>query len=178
MAISAIMAAVSTATAYAGGTLFFSSIAAHFLITTAMGAALNALTPKPNFGAASSGYSLQGVSGAALDHQIIYGETRVGGVRVYDVVTGNKNKNLNRIIAFAGHEIDSYQEIYLNDEVVTLDGSGNVTSPSQYDGFVRIKTYLGTTIQTADPDLVSETSSLTDGIWTPNHRLQNIAFVR
>ena len=179
MAISAVAAAISTATAAATGALFFGSIAAHFLITTAMGAALNALTPKPKAPGAvgSQGYSLSGQSGSALDHQIVYGEARVGGVRVYDASTGGNNEFLHRILAFAGHEIDSYQEIYLNDEVVTLDGSGNVTSPPQYNGFVRIKTYLGTTTQTADPDLVSETSGLTDGQWTTDHRLQNIAYV-
>jgi hypothetical protein len=179
MAISAVAAAISTATAAATGALFFGSIAAHFLITTAMGAALNALTPKPKApgDAAAQGYSLSGQSGAALDHQIIYGEARVGGARVYDSSTGGNNEFLHRILAFAGHEVDSYQEIYLNDEIVTLDGSGNVTSPSKYNGFVRIKTYLGTTTQTADPDLVNETSGLTDGIWTTDHRLQGIAYV-
>ena len=97
MAISAVVAAVSTAgLAFTTGFATVSAAATYFLVTTAMGAALNALTPKPNFGA-SGGYSLQGVSGAALDHQIIYGETRVGGVRVYDVVTGNKNKNLKKV---------------------------------------------------------------------------------
>ena len=178
MAISAVVAAVSTATAAVSGALFFGSIAAHFLISTAMGAALNALAPKPNLaGLTSRGYSINGESGAALDHQIIYGRARVGGVRVYDSSTGNKNKFLHRIIAFAGHEIESYEQIYLNDEVVTLDSNGNVTSPSRYNGVVRIKRYLGTTTQTADPDLISETSSLTDGRWTSQHTLSNIAYV-
>jgi hypothetical protein len=178
MAISAIMAAVSTATAYAGGTLFFSSIAAHFLITTAMGAALNALTPKPSFGAASGGYSLQGVSGAALDHQVIYGETRVGGVRVYDAATGDNNQTLNRIVAFAGHEVDSYQEIYLNDEVITLSGA-SVTAPERYNGQVALAQYFGTTTQTADAGLITETAELeaNEGKWTSDHRLQGIAYL-
>ena len=134
MAVSAVMGALSTATtALSGGT--FLSIASlgltggfgHFLISTAMGAALNALTPKPSTGS-SRGYSIAGESGAALDHQIIYGEVRVGGVRIYDASTGNKNEFLHRILAFAGHEVDSYQQIYLNDEVVTIDGTGNVTN--------------------------------------------------
>jgi hypothetical protein len=185
MAVSAVMAAVSTgAAALAGGA--FMSVAAigltgafgHFLISTAMGAALNALTPKPSMGS-SRGYSISGESGAALDHQIIYGEARVGGVRVYDASTGNKNKYLHRVLAFAGHEIDSYQQIYLNDEVVTIDGSGNVTSPSRYNGYVRIKRYFGTTTQTADPDLISDTASLAtnSGRWTSAHRLQGIAYL-
>lgn len=177
MAVSAVVAAFSTATVAATtGAFILGSALTHFLISTAMGAALNALAPKPNVGS-SRGYSISGESGAALDHQIIYGRVRVGGIRVYDSSTGNKNKFLHRIIAFAGHEIDSYDEIYLNDEVVTLDGSGNVTSPSRYNGFVRIKRYYGTTGQAADPDLISETSSLTDGRWTSQHTLSNIAYL-
>jgi hypothetical protein len=185
MAASAIIGLISAGTtALTGGTLLggflvggAGTLFTHFLVTTAMGAALNALTPKPKLGAGSRGYSLRGESGAALDHQIVYGEARVGGVRVYDASTGGNNEFLHRVLAFAGHEIDSYQQIYLNDEVVTLDGSGNVTAPAQYVGFVRIKTYLGTTTQAADPDLVAATSGLTDGIWTTNHRLQGIAYV-
>jgi hypothetical protein len=179
MAISALAAAVSTGvTAFTGGAFILGTAFKHFLVTTAMGAALNALTPKPKAGG-GGGYSLQGESGAALDHQIIYGETKVGGVRVYDASTGGKNQFLHRVLAFAGHEIDSYQQIYLNDEVVTLDGDGNVTSPSRYNGFVRIKTYLGTDSQTADADLVSETSDLDAdaGRWTTNHRLRGIAYI-
>jgi hypothetical protein len=185
MAVSAVMAAVSTgAAALAGGA--FMSIAAigltgafgHFLISTAMGAALNALTPKPSMGSAR-GYSISGESGAALDHQIIYGQARVGGVRVYDASSGEKNKYLHRVLAFAGHEIDSYQQIYLNDEVVSIDGSGNVTSPSRYNGYIRIKRYFGTTTQTADPSLISDTASLdsSNGRWTSAHRLQGIAYL-
>lgn len=182
MAASALIGLISTAGAAAGlvapiGGFLGMGLFGHFLVTTAMGAALNALTPKPKVGAGAQGYSLSGQSGAALDHQIIYGEARVGGARVYDASTGGRNQFLHRILAFAGHEIDSYQDIYLNDEVVTLDGNGNVTSPSQYNGFVRIKKYLGTTTQTADPDLVSETSGLTDGRWTTDHRLQGIAYL-
>lgn len=186
MAISAVMGALSAGTtllsggalmggfllgAGATGTLF-----THFLVSTAMGAALNALTPKPSVGS-SRGYSLTGASGSALDHQIIYGTVRVGGVRVYDASTGNNNEYLHRILAFAGHRIDSYQEIYLNDELLTLDGSGNVTSPAKYNGYVRIKQYLGLANQTADTDLINETSALTEGVWTSSHRLRNIAYL-
>lgn len=182
MAVSAIIAALSTgATVFTGGALFGGSILTTFLVRTAMGAALNALTPKAKTsgggGGSSGGYSLRGDSGSALDHQIIYGETKVGGVRVYDASTGVDNKFLHRVIAFSGHEIDSYRQIYLNDELVTLDGSGNVTSPSRYNGYVRIKTYLGTTTQNADPDLIAETSGLSDGVWTTNHRLQGISYI-
>jgi len=184
MAISALVAAISTGVGVVAGNIAVSSAFTYFLLSTAMGAALNALTPKPtvpssSLGRSSGGYSLQGTSGSALDHQIIYGETKVGGVRIYDSSTGSKNKFLNRVIAFAGHEIDSYQKIYLNDDLVKLDSSGNVTSPSRYKGLVRIKRYFGTETQTADAQLISETSGLAvaKGRWTTSHRLQGIAYL-
>jgi len=180
MAVSAVVALLSTGvTVLTGGALILGSVVSHFLVTTAMGAALNALTPKPSARGGGGGYSLQGAFGAALDHQIIYGETRVGGARIYDCTTGATNTNLHRVIAFAGHEIDSFQQIYFNDELVTLDASGNVTSPRRYKGFARIKTYLGTDTQIADPNLISETASLTSatGKWTVDHRLQGIAYL-
>ena len=181
MAISALVAAISTGVGVVAGNIAISSAFTYFLLSTAMGAALNALTPKPSssLGRSSGGYSLQGTSGSALDHQVIYGETKVGGVRIYDSSSGTKNKFLNRVIAFAGHEIDSYQQIYLNDDLVALDSSGNVTSPSRYKGLVRIKRYFGTTTQTADTQLISETSSLavSKGRWTTNHKLQGIAYL-
>lgn len=176
--------AATVATALGGGLI--ATFAANFLISTAMGLALNALAPKTSTSAnavanstssASRGYSISGESGAAVDHQIIYGRSRVGGVRLYDASTGGTNQFLHRIIGFAGHEIDNYDEIYLNDEVVTLDLSGNVTSPARYNGFVRIRPFLGTTTQNADGDLVYETSTLAEGRWTVNHRLLNIAYI-
>ena len=188
MAVSAVMGALSAgATALSGGALMggfllgagaAGTFMTHFLISTAMGAALNALSPKPNLGG-TRGFSIAGESGAAVDHQIIYGRTRVGGARVYDASTGTNNNELHRIMVFAGHEIESYDEIYLNDEVVTLDGSGNVTSPSRYNGFVRIRRYFGTTSQIADEDLVKETAALAAnaGRWTTAHRLQGIAYL-
>lgn len=178
MAVSAVMAAISTASvAMTTGAYILGTALTHFLISTAMGAALNALSPKPKLSSSSRGYSINGESGSALDHQIIYGTARVGGVRIYDASTGTNNNFLHRIIAFAGHEIDDYTQIYLNDEVVTLDGSGNVTSPARYNGFVRIRAYYGTDSQTADAELIADTASLTDGKWTSNHRLRGIAYL-
>ena len=182
MAVATLLAGIGAAFS----AISFGSIAANFLISTAMGLALNALAPKTSTSAnavanstssASRGYSISGESGAAVDHQIIYGRSRVGGVRLYDASTGGTNQFLHRIIGFAGHEIESYDEIYLNDEVVTLDGTGNVTSPARYNGFVRIRPFYGTTTQTADPDLTYETSTLAEGRWTVNHRLLGIAYI-
>ena len=139
-----------------------------------LGAALRALTPKPSvggIGGSNRGYQTTAI-GTALDHQIIYGKVRVGGARIYDEATGENNKYLHRVVAVAGHEIQSFDEIYINDEIVTLDGSGNVTSPSKYNGKVRIKLHLGSPDQTADTFLVDESAH-----WTTQHRLRGIAYM-
>ena len=44
-----------------------------------------------------------------------------GGAIVYDEATGDNNKYLHRIIAVAGHEVQSFDEIYVNDEVVIFN---------------------------------------------------------
>ena len=56
--------------------------------------------------------------------------------------------------------------------IITLDGSGNVTSPSKYNGKVRIKLHLGSPDQTADTFLVDESAH-----WTTQHRLRGIAYM-
>ena len=174
MVVVSTLLAIGSATFYA---LALPATTSLFLIgavgaaTIALGAAaLRALTPKPpSFG--NRGYQTTAI-GTALDHQIIYGKVRVGGARIYDEATGENNKYLHRIVAVAGHEIQSFDEIYINDEIVTLDGSGNVTSPSKYDGKVRIKLHLGLPNQTADTFLVDESAH-----WTTEHRLRGIAYM-
>jgi hypothetical protein len=97
---------------------------------------------------------------------------RVAGARIYDEATGVNNKYLHRVLAVAGHEIQAFDEIYINDELATLDGNGNVTSPSKYNGKVRIKLHLGASNQTADASLVSESVH-----WTSQHTLNGIAYM-
>ena len=175
MAVSAVVALASTAAASAGaiiaGTMTLSAFATAFAVNFALGAALKALSPKPSLSGANRGYQTTAI-GTALDHQIIYGKMRVAGARIYDEATGTNNKYLHRIIAFAGHEVESFDKIYINDEIATLDGSGNVTSPSRYSGKVRINLHLGASDQTADTDLVSESVH-----WTTEHRLRGIAYM-
>ena len=174
MVVVSTLLAIGSATFYA---LALPATTSLFLIgavgaaTIALGAAaLRALTPKPpSFG--NRGYQTTAI-GTALDHQIIYGKVRVGGARIYDEATGENNKYLHRVVAVAGHEIQSFDEIYINDELATLDGSGNVTSPSKYNGKVRIKLHLGSPDQTADTFLVDESAH-----WTTQHRLRGIAYM-
>lgn len=181
LAVAGASTAAAAVTAAASGTALtffgltgFGAIAAQFAVRAALGYAMNALTGKPG-AETSRGY--QGVNslGTSLPHQVIYGETRVGGAVFYQALTSSGsggNDRLHKMIAFAGHEIESYEKIYLNDEEVTLDAYGEVTDPAHYAGHVRIKQYLGTDDQAADDDAVSELSD-----WTINHRARGIAYL-
>ena len=165
---------------YAAGGIALTSTAAimavgalgYLALTAATSMALNALIPKPKLQGVNRGYQTN-TRGSALDHQIIYGKVKTGGAIIYNEATGVNNKDLHRIIAYAGHEVTSFDEIYINDEVVTLDGTGNVISPAKYDGLIRIKEHLGSPSQTADTYLVAESA----GLWTTQHTLNGIAYL-
>jgi len=110
--------------------------------------------------------------GSTISHQIIYGKMKVAGARIFEGTTGTDNVDLHRVVAFAGHEIESFEEIYINDEVATINSSGTVTSPSRYQGKIKIYQHLGSPNQVADSNLVSAVSG-----WTGNHRLRGIAYL-
>ena len=111
---------------------------------------MKALTPNPSFGSgprgSNRGYQTTAI-GTALDHQIIYGKTRIAGGIVFQGTTQD-NKYLHTVLAFAGHEVEEFETIYFNDEVLTLSGN-DVTAPAKYVGKVKIVKKLGTTTQTA-----------------------------
>jgi hypothetical protein len=152
-----------------------------FLVRTAIGLALNALAPKPNLASTTArGYNVT-QRGTALDHQIIYGKTKVAGAIVFDATTGSSNKYLHRVLAMAGHEIEGYEEVWLNDYKLTLDGNGEVTSATndggtttttRYNGYVRVNKHLGSSTQSYDTDLESEVTE-----WTTDHTLKGIAYL-
>jgi hypothetical protein len=128
-----ISAGLSTAGAAAAGTLIAGSYFLTFMTYAALGYALNALTPKPSMPEAASGGGYTSVNAltSAGATGIIYGTTRVGGLTFYQETTNN-NKYLHKTIALAGHEVNAIGDIYLNDEVVTLNDDNFVTSPDTY----------------------------------------------
>ena len=167
-----LVAAVGTA--ITGGTVLgFTGITA-ILISGAVAGGLSfitrALTPKPKIpsfsGGAESGRTLN-VREPAVSRKIIYGRTRVGGAIVFMESTGNKNEFLHIVIAVAGHEIDGYEKVFFNDELVWDNG----TFQENYADFVRLNFATGNQT-TADSDLVSESSS-----WTADHKLLGTAYI-
>ncbi len=140
-----------------------------------------ALSPSSSAPGFDTGPNFQSTAGrtsqirqAIAPRRIIYGEARVSGPLVY-VTTTQDNKMLHLVIALAGHEIESIDDIIMNDTIIRdheLDGSGNVIGSGFYSGHARIKKHLGTAAQVADADLVAEVPE-----WTTNHKLSEIAYL-
>jgi len=124
-----------------------------------------------------------------ISRETIYGITKKSGGILF-VETSDNNKYVHMIVQVASHEIQSFDEVYFNDEELTLSSAGNdengiarfnVTAPSTYatdsiyeDGrkTVRIKLHKGSDDQLADADLVAECEK-----WTNDHRLRGIAYI-
>ena len=145
----------------AGTAAYYAAYAVSYIAVTAVTSwAIRALSPTPSFGAESRGL-ITNTREATAPQQIVYGEVRKGGVITFVESTGSTNQYLHQIIVLAGHEVNSIGDIYINDEVVTLDGSGFVTD-AKWNSKIRIKKHTGADNQTADTDLVSETSVTSD----------------
>lgn len=173
--ISATVALISTITTVGVGSLLTMGALYHFAGVYALSELGKALAPDvPTLDKQTRGYEVSGVSPAA-PHAVIYGRTKVGGVIVYKETTDN-DKFLHMIIAIAGHEVTSIEEVYFDDvelEVGFKFGQLNeVTGPEQYDGKAFIYRYLGTDDQLADPQLIQAS----DNKWTGSHTLSGIAY--
>lgn len=81
------------------------------------------------------------------------------------------------ILCWAGHKIQGYVTHYLHDEVVTLDGSGDVIEPSHFYGssrsYVKILTRFGLAAETAYANVVSAFPT----IWSTSHRGDGLASI-
>lgn len=144
-------------------------------VTAATMAVSKLLAPKPpSFSDASLSQRSQMVRSPISARNMVYGRCRVSGTVVYMSTTGTKNEWLHIVVTLAGHEIEEIEEVYFNDELVPLVSN---TPTGFYNGVARINKHLGGSGQTADSDLVNDTSGLTDGEWTTDHRLRGIAYL-
>jgi hypothetical protein len=144
-------------------------------ITAASMAASKLLAPKaPSYSDASLSQRSQMVRSPIAARNVIYGRCRASGTVVYMSTTGTKNEWLHIVVAIAGHEIEEIEEVYFNDDLVPLVSN---TPTGFYNGVARVNKHLGDANQTVDTDLRNETSTLTDGKWTDNHRLRGIAYL-
>ena len=172
MAFSAIagIAAYGSA-AIAAGTLAIGWATA--LGAFALGAGLSmvsrALMPKPSVGQQLSGLDFT-IREPDANRKIIYGRTRVGGAIVFiDTTDGEEdNEYIHMVLAFAGHEIDGFQEIYADQEKIWDDVSLRKIS---WQPYLDINVHNGDQT-TADSELVSRSSK-----WTTDHVLNDTAYV-
>lgn len=144
----------------------------------ALGFVSQALAPEPpevnrnDF--ASQGRELtQQIKEPITSRRTVYGEQRVSGPLVY-VGSTNDDEQLHYVIPVAGHEIEGFKALFLNDELIWPDqiaANGNVTS-GKYDGKVRIRTHIGRADQNADSELRQDI-----GEWTTDHRLRGVAYI-
>ncbi len=113
---------------------------------------------------------------------VIYGERLVGGTRVFMETSGTDNTYLYMAIAMAEGEINSIEEIRIDDKVVTFAsslsdgtevevGSGDSNFYKNSESLIRIQPFFGTDSQSAS-SLLSTLSS-----WGSNHRLRGICYL-
>jgi hypothetical protein len=134
------------------------------------------LAPKMPSMADSLGSRGQMIRSPIAARQIIYGRAKVAGAIVYLSTTGSKNEFLHMVLAVAGHEVEELGDVYFNEDLV-LTGAGDGSATGKYAGYAEIYKKRGASGQTAFATLITDTASLTDGKWTSDHKLTNIACV-
>lgn len=116
------------------------------------------------------------VRSATMGHQVIYGETRKGGLIAYANGSGpdDNNKYLYLVIVFCAHEVEEFGDFYVNGELITVD-------PVTHNANGRFKDYAffefmsGADTQEANANLIAEVADATN--WGTSHRLQGRAYV-
>ena len=164
------------AVGFVGG--FASSYLAKQATADALSSAMGPSAAEPKFG----GYNVNR-RGAALHHQVIYGQTKIGGVVVFDDAHGTNNENLSRIIAFAGHEISSFEKIYMGRYELTLSGdsvtsaqeideNGNAvgSATNKFNSYIKVRQVTGGHTTSLNGSFTGFSSE-----WTSNHKLLGIA---
>jgi len=112
----------------------------------------------------------QQYQGALLNKQsniasipVIYGQRKIGGVRVFVATSGTDNVYLYIVMALCEGEVYSIGEIYINDTLST---------DSKFSNLLTINKYTGSDGQSADSMLVNA------GVgWTSDHKLSGVAYI-
>ncbi len=113
---------------------------------------------------------------------VIYGERLVGGTRVFMETSGTDNTYLYMAIVMAEGEINSIEEVRVDDKAVTFAsslsdgtevevGSGDSNFFKNSESLIRIQPFFGTDGQSAS-SLLSTLSS-----WGTNHRLRGLCYL-
>lgn len=139
-----------------GSAITYAQIAGYAIYTAATVGALRALDDQIAAATAANKGRIINAREPAAPQEYVYGQVRKGGVITFMESTGVDNKYMHVVLVLAGHECEEIGDIYINDQVVTLDGSGFVGG--RWNSKIRIKKHDGSQT-TADADLVAETSA-------------------
>jgi hypothetical protein len=113
---------------------------------------------------------------------IVYGERLVGGTRVFLETSGTDNEFLYMALVLCEGEINSIEQIRVDDKVVTFDGAFADNTQRTVDSsdsnfykdavsYITIEPHLGSDSQSAS-SLLSTLSS-----WGTNHKLSGLAYL-
>ncbi|MDB6079763.1 MAG: putative phage tail protein [Akkermansiaceae bacterium] len=108
------------------GTL--AALAINIAISAALSAAASAIATKVAGDGPSKATRTGNIKQPLTPHEWVYGSVRKGGAVFYVNGSGGSNWVLHMCIAFAAHEIESFDEIYINGELCGLD----LIKPSDY----------------------------------------------
>lgn len=96
-----------------------------------------------------------------------YGRAKLGGTRAF---WDSRNGVLYQIVMAHHGQIDAFEQFYVGDRAVTLDGNGNVLNGGLFP-YVVIRTKDGSPDQTAHGVMLNDWPD----VWTVDHRLRGIA---
>ena len=118
------------------------------------------------------------ISSAIAPRELVLGRVRKGGMVVFKGSTDAFNRSLYLVIALAAHEIDAVEQIYLNDQPVTLNGGGEVLEAPYWNAeynasYMYIGIHLGQPGQTADAHMMAAFP----GAWPATNTLDGIAYL-
>lgn len=185
-----------------GGLAYFGSLlvpAAGFWMSVAVGATVlgvvgyqvkRAIGIKDNRGGKSISSHQQAVRGVVEPRKIVYGEALISGPIWFIKSAGSELRSLYTAIALTGHEVASFQGVWLDDKYVPWadvddlagGGDGGVDADTNSHGYgplsdgahvLYLREHLGTSGQTADSMLVSAFASDI----TSNHRLRGCSHI-
>ena len=162
----AIIKGLGGGAALAGTTIAFgvtvAGVVGYLAISAVSAWAYSALAPEQDFGSLSSSGIMVNARDPAAPQDFVYGKVRKGGVVTFYETTGTDNVFLHQVIVLAGHEVNSIGDIYINDQLATLDGeyvttAGSGAEQTNWQRKIRVRKHKGDQT-TADSTLTSETS--------------------
>ena len=113
----------------------------------------------------------------------IYGRVRAGGTLVFAHRTSQRipltalttltARVMHLVIAFADHEVEAFDEVWFDNEIIPLEADGSVTPGHALSNWAWVAKHLGADGQTADPDLLAAAPDT----WTAADRLRGVAYL-